>query len=173
VAVIVGGHAQARDRAQKILGIDVGADLAGGCRGLEKRSKGGSDSLLEMRAQGFEGRVSRMQGRGEPAFGGNKRGVSLHPTWPSTLGKPQPGVRTACSIAFPASALTLIRGARLRAAGPGTLDRRAPRRCRLAADARSPLMRRRGRLSTARTRRHKWLGPRRSISVNRSRERRG
>jgi len=62
---------------------------------------------------------------------------------------------------------------RLKAAGPGSLDRRAPRRCRLAADARSPLMRGCGRVSTARTRRHKWLGPRRSISANRSRERRG
>lgn len=27
-AVVVGGHAQARDRTQKILGVDIGTDLA-------------------------------------------------------------------------------------------------------------------------------------------------
>ena len=60
--------------------IDIGADLAGGCRGLKKRPKGGSESLLEVRGQGVEGRVSRVQGRGEPAFGCNKGRVSLHPS---------------------------------------------------------------------------------------------
>ena len=36
-SVIVGRHAQARDdRTQKVLSIDIGADLAGGRRGLKK-----------------------------------------------------------------------------------------------------------------------------------------
>jgi hypothetical protein len=78
-AVVLGRHAQARDRLQKIIRLDVVADLTGGHCGLKKRPKGGSNALLEIGAQGFEGRVSRVQGRGEPAFGGNKGGVSLQP----------------------------------------------------------------------------------------------
>ena len=68
------------DCAQKVVGIDIGADLAGGDRSLEQRAKGGLESLLEVRAQGVEGRVSRVQGRGEPAFGCNKGRVALHPS---------------------------------------------------------------------------------------------
>ncbi len=55
------------------------ADLAGDYRGPKQRPKGGSDALLEVRSQGFKGRISRVQGRREPAFGRNKRGVSLQP----------------------------------------------------------------------------------------------
>ena len=47
---------------------------------FEKRPKGGPESLLKIRAQRLEGRVSRMQRRGEPALGGNEAGISLHPT---------------------------------------------------------------------------------------------
>lgn len=50
---------------QEIRGIDVGTDHACGCRRVEKRSKGGLKPLVEVGGQGFEGRVSRMQSRGE------------------------------------------------------------------------------------------------------------
>jgi hypothetical protein len=75
----MGEQAHARDRGQNVVGIDIGADLAGGDRSLEQTPKGGSDSLLEVRAQVFEGWVSRAQGRDKPAFGGEKGRVSLHP----------------------------------------------------------------------------------------------
>ena len=44
-SVIVGRHAQARHHAQKIVGFDIDADLAGGDRSLEKPAKGGPESL--------------------------------------------------------------------------------------------------------------------------------
>ena len=77
---IVGRHAQARHRAQKLVGIDIGADLAGGGRSLEKRAKGGPESLVEVSRQVVEGRISRVQGLGEPAFGGDEGRVALHPS---------------------------------------------------------------------------------------------
>jgi hypothetical protein len=77
--VIVGGHAQARDRSQQIVSIDISAHLAGGRRSLKKHPKGRPESLLEMRSQVFEGRISRMQSWGEPALGCNEGGISLHP----------------------------------------------------------------------------------------------
>ena len=64
-SLTVSVHAQARDRTQKILGCNIGADLAGAFRGFKERSKCGFESLLEVRGQGVEGRVSRMQGRGQ------------------------------------------------------------------------------------------------------------
>jgi hypothetical protein len=78
--VIVGGHAQARDGAKDIVGIDIGADLAGRRRRLKKRTKGGPEPLIEIPAQGFEGRVSGVQSRGEPAFGRDEGRVALHPS---------------------------------------------------------------------------------------------
>src|ERR1700709_2372473 len=56
-AVIVGGRAQACDRAQNIVGIDIATHLAGGHGGLQQRSKRGPDALLEIFAQGLVGRV--------------------------------------------------------------------------------------------------------------------
>ncbi len=72
---------------EKFIRIDVVADLADGYRRLEKGAHGGSDPLFEVSAQGFEGWVPRMQGRGEPAFGCNKGGVSLHPHCQSFAGR--------------------------------------------------------------------------------------
>jgi hypothetical protein len=63
----------------KVICLDILADLAGGYRGLKKRAQSGPDPLLEVGAQGFEGRISRVQGWGEPTFGCKKSGVSLHP----------------------------------------------------------------------------------------------
>jgi hypothetical protein len=57
---VVGGHAQARDRTQKIIGIDIVADLTGGYRRPKKRLKGGSKPPIEVRGQRLEGRVSRV-----------------------------------------------------------------------------------------------------------------
>jgi aryl-alcohol dehydrogenase-like predicted oxidoreductase len=79
-SALEGVHAQAGDGAQKILGGDIAADLAGGGRGLEESPKRGFESLLEIRGQGVESRVPRMQRRGQAAFGGNKGRVALHPS---------------------------------------------------------------------------------------------
>ena len=70
----------ARDRAQKIVSIDIGADLAGCRRRLKKCPKRGSEPLLEVGGQGVECRVSRVQGRGESAFGCDKVHITLHPS---------------------------------------------------------------------------------------------
>ena len=47
---------------------------------FEKCPKCGLEALLEVRGQGVEGRVSRVQRRGEPALGRDEVGVSLHPS---------------------------------------------------------------------------------------------
>jgi hypothetical protein len=64
---IVGRHAQTRYRAQKIVGTDIAANLAGGGRSLEKRAKGGPKALIEVTRQVVERRISRVQSLGEPA----------------------------------------------------------------------------------------------------------
>jgi hypothetical protein len=79
-SLAVSVHAQARDCAQKLPGDDIGADLARRSCSLKKRPKCGLQSLLEIGGQGIEGRVSRMQGCGEPPFCCNKGCVSLHPS---------------------------------------------------------------------------------------------
>ena len=72
---------------KEFIRIDIVTDLADGHRRLEKSAHGGSDTLLEMCAQMFEGRISRVQGWCEPAFGGNEGGVSLHPLRQSLGGR--------------------------------------------------------------------------------------
>jgi hypothetical protein len=57
--VIARGHAQARDRTQNIVGVDIGADLAGGDRTLEKRPKGGPEPLV-VRILGGPGDAGRL-----------------------------------------------------------------------------------------------------------------
>jgi len=89
-SAIVCAPAQTRDRVQKIPGGEIGADFAGGYRGREKCLKRRFESLPEVRGQRGEGRVSRMQGGGQPAFGPEKGGVSLHPSRQGFAG-PVPG----------------------------------------------------------------------------------
>jgi NAD(P)-dependent dehydrogenase (short-subunit alcohol dehydrogenase family) len=79
-SLIVSVHAQARDRAQKIPRSDIGAHLAGSDRRLKKGPKCRFQSLLEIRGQGVEGRVSRVQRRGESALGRDEVHVTLHPS---------------------------------------------------------------------------------------------
>ena len=55
---IVGRHAQARHRAQKVIGIDIGADLAGGGRRFKKHANGRPQSLVEIARQIVERRIS-------------------------------------------------------------------------------------------------------------------
>ena len=55
---IVGRHAQARHRAEKVVSIGIGADLAGSGRSLEKRAKGGPEPLIEVARQVVERRIS-------------------------------------------------------------------------------------------------------------------
>ena len=78
--VVVGGHAQAADRTQKIIGINVRADFAGPSCGIEQGAKGGSQALLEVRAQAVEGRVARVQGWCQPALGSDEGRVTLQPS---------------------------------------------------------------------------------------------
>ena len=79
-SLLVCVHTQARDRTQKLLGRNIGADLAGLCCGFKKCSKCGFKPLLEIDGQGVESRVSRVQGRGETAFGRDEVHVTLHPS---------------------------------------------------------------------------------------------
>jgi hypothetical protein len=53
--VLVGGQTQVAHRLQQVVGLDVGADLTGGRRGLEQRSEGGHEALLEVGGQRVEG----------------------------------------------------------------------------------------------------------------------
>jgi hypothetical protein len=73
-------HAQARDRTQQLLGGDIGANLAGRYRRFQKCPKCGFQSLLEVRGQRVEGRVSGVEGLGESAFGRDEVHVTLHPS---------------------------------------------------------------------------------------------
>ena len=43
-----GGHAQTRDCTNNVVSIDVGADLTGGCRGLEEDLEGRPEALIEI-----------------------------------------------------------------------------------------------------------------------------
>jgi len=56
--VVAGGHAQACDRAQYLVGIEIGANRA--CRpcGLDESPKGRPKPLLEPRGQGLERRIA-------------------------------------------------------------------------------------------------------------------
>jgi hypothetical protein len=72
---------------EKFIRVDIVADLACSYRRLKKGAHGGSNSLFEVCAQRFEGRISWVQGWGEPAFGRNKGGVSLHPPGKSRAGR--------------------------------------------------------------------------------------
>ena len=72
-------HAQARDRTQKFLGGDIGANLAGRCRRLQKCPKGWFQLLLEVCGQSVEGRVSRVEGLGESALGRDEVHITLGP----------------------------------------------------------------------------------------------
>jgi len=78
-AGVVGRHAQAGHRAEKLVGVDVGAHLAGGDRRLEQCAEGRPESPVEVAWQIVERRIARMQGLGEPALGSDERRVSLHP----------------------------------------------------------------------------------------------
>ena len=73
-------HAQACDRTQKLLGGDVGANLAGRCRRLQKGTKCRFQSLLEVPGQGVEGRVSGVESLGKAALGRNEVHVTLYPS---------------------------------------------------------------------------------------------
>ena len=64
---------------QKLPGDDIGADSPAAAARSRSVQLRGFQSLLEIGRQGIKGRVSRMQGRGQPAFGCDKGGVSLHP----------------------------------------------------------------------------------------------
>jgi hypothetical protein len=66
-SVVVGGQTQVGHRRQQVVGLDVGADLSGGCCGLQQRCKGGSQLPVEVGGQGVEGGVSGVQGGGELA----------------------------------------------------------------------------------------------------------
>ena len=63
------GLGQLSDGVQEILGADVVANRAVGHRGVEQRGEGGAESLQEVAGQPREGRVARVQRRGESALG--------------------------------------------------------------------------------------------------------
>jgi hypothetical protein len=101
---ILGRHAQAPHRAQKIVGIDIGADLASGDRSLKKRAKGGSESLVEVPRQAVERGISRMQSLGEPPFCCNEGCIALHPSrqrlaWLVLRSQSRRGVRAGVNFA--------------------------------------------------------------------------
>jgi hypothetical protein len=62
-SVLVGGHAQASDRSQEILGINIGADLAGGRRGFHECSQGRFEPLPEVITQALVGGIAGVQRR--------------------------------------------------------------------------------------------------------------
>src|ERR1700732_1088380 len=70
---------QTRHRTQKTLSLNIGADFASGCHRLKKPPECGFESLIEVRRQGVESWVSRMQGLSQPAFGSDKGCVPLQP----------------------------------------------------------------------------------------------
>ncbi len=76
---ILGGHAQARHRPEKLVGIDICADHASDGGSSEKRAEGRPKAPVEVTRQVVERRISRMQCLGEPPFGSDEGGVSLHP----------------------------------------------------------------------------------------------
>jgi hypothetical protein len=78
-SVIVGAPAHACDRIQKIRGSEIGANLARSYCGVEKCLKGRLEALPEVGRQMVEGRIPRVQGGGQSAFGAEKGRVSLHP----------------------------------------------------------------------------------------------
>ena len=73
------GLGQLSDGVQEILGADVVANRAVGDRSVEQRGKGGAESLQEVAGQPGEGRVPRVQRRGESAFGREQFGETVDP----------------------------------------------------------------------------------------------
>jgi hypothetical protein len=69
---VVGGRAEAGDRSQQVVGLDIGTDRAGGHRRVEQRLEGGFELPPEVRGQGVECRAPRVQRCGEPTFGREK-----------------------------------------------------------------------------------------------------
>ena len=65
-SAIVRSHAQACHRIQQILGGEIGADFAGGYRGRKKFLKCRLESLVEVRGQVVEGRVSECRAKASP-----------------------------------------------------------------------------------------------------------
>lgn len=80
MAVVAGGYAHARDRTQDIVGIDIGAYLAGGCCRFQQRAQDWAQALLEIHAYEVERQISRVQRRGKPAFGRDECRLPLHPS---------------------------------------------------------------------------------------------
>ena len=76
---IVRSLAQTYDRIQQLRSSEIGSDGANDRRGLKECPKCRPESLLEVGGQGIEGRVARVQGGGQPAFGSNEGRVALHP----------------------------------------------------------------------------------------------
>jgi hypothetical protein len=73
------GLGQLNDGVQEILGADVIANRAVGHRCVEQRGEGRAESLQELTGQSREGRVSRVQRRGESAFGREQFGEPVNP----------------------------------------------------------------------------------------------
>jgi hypothetical protein len=94
---IIGASAQTRDRIQKIRRGEIGADLAGRGRGCKKCLECRLESLLEVLGQWLEGRISRVQGGGQAAFGSQKGRVSLHPSGQG-LARPVLGCQDRCGV---------------------------------------------------------------------------
>ena len=96
-SAIIGGPAQACYRIQKIPGSEIGTDLAGSGRRLEKHAKCRLESLLEIRRQGLEGLIPRVQSRGQPAFCSKKSRISPHPSRQG-LARPVLGSEDRCGV---------------------------------------------------------------------------
>jgi hypothetical protein len=76
---VLDGHAEARHRAEQLVGVDIAANFAGSDGGLEQGAQGWPESAVEVARQTIVGRISGMQRLGEASLGCDKRRVSLHP----------------------------------------------------------------------------------------------
>ena len=73
------GWQRSATAVSRSLAVTSRTDVAGCCGGVEQLVEHGSQPFPEVAGQGVEGRVARVQRRGEPAFGGDERRVPVEP----------------------------------------------------------------------------------------------
>lgn len=74
-------------RTQEDVRLDVALDVTGGGCSVEKGPESRTETLFPMGWQGVERRVSRVQGLGETALGGDQLGEAPHPQFQRLEGR--------------------------------------------------------------------------------------
>jgi len=96
---VVSRRTEADDRSQQVVWRDTGAHLASGGRRFKQCLKRGPESLVEVRGQGVEGWISRVERCGESAFSRDEVHVQLHPSSQRLTGLMRARAKTAAASA--------------------------------------------------------------------------